>query len=79
MNKLVANDAFLANMAAAERHLERFRGACVGHLIAGAAELGTGATFDDLSPVDNSTIAKIAAGGPAEIDAAAKAATAAFP
>ena len=79
MNKPVAKDAFLANTTAAERYLARFRGAPVAHLIAGVAEHGTGATFDDLSPVDNSVIAKVAAGGAAEIDKAAKAAMAAFP
>ncbi|HEV3245615.1 MAG TPA: 5-carboxymethyl-2-hydroxymuconate semialdehyde dehydrogenase [Beijerinckiaceae bacterium] len=79
MNKPVAKDAFLANTTAAERHLARFRGAPVAHLIAGVAEHGTGATFDDLSPADNAVIAKVAAGGAAEIDKAAKAAMTAFP
>ena len=79
MNKPVAKDAFLANMTAAERHLARFRGAPVAHLIAGVAEPGTGATFDDLSPADNAVIAKVASGGATEIDEAAKAAMAAFP
>ncbi len=37
MNKPVAKDAFLANVTAAERHLERFRAATVPHLIAGVA------------------------------------------
>ncbi|MBV8449460.1 MAG: 5-carboxymethyl-2-hydroxymuconate semialdehyde dehydrogenase [Hyphomicrobiales bacterium] len=79
MNKPVANDAFLANIAAAERHLQRFRRATVPHRIAGTNDPGKGATFDDLSPVDNSVIARVAKGGVAEIDKAAKAAMAAFP
>jgi 5-carboxymethyl-2-hydroxymuconic-semialdehyde dehydrogenase len=79
MNKPVAKDAFLANVTAASRHLERFRAANVPHLIAGVPDLGTGATFDDLSPADNSVLAKVASGGRAEIDRAAKAAMAAFP
>src|SRR5580700_2557306 len=78
MNKPLS-DALTANVAAADRHLARFRGAALRHFIAGAADPGSGASFDDLSPVDNSVIAKIAAGGAAEIDRAAKAAMAAFP
>jgi 5-carboxymethyl-2-hydroxymuconic-semialdehyde dehydrogenase len=78
MNKPLS-DALTANVAAADRHLARFRGAALRHFIAGAADPGSGASFDDLSPVDNSVIAKVAAGGAAEIDRAAKAAMAAFP
>ena len=78
MNKPLT-DAVAANIAAAERHLGRFRGATLPHFIAGAADPGSGASFEDLSPVDNSVIAKVAAGGAAEIDRAAKVAMAAFP
>ena len=79
MNKPVATDAFAANIAAAERHLARFRAGTVPHLIAGLAEGASGRSFEDLSPVDHSVIAKVAAGTAADIDRAAKAAMAAFP
>jgi 5-carboxymethyl-2-hydroxymuconic-semialdehyde dehydrogenase len=79
MNKPVAANAFAANVAAAQRHLKRLTKATVGHLIAGRPDLGAGTTFETLSPVDNIAIAKVAAGGAAEIDKAAKAAMAAFP
>jgi 5-carboxymethyl-2-hydroxymuconic-semialdehyde dehydrogenase len=78
MNKPVG-DALASNIATAERHLARFRRKTVGHLIAGTADGGAGAVLEDLSPVDNSVIAKVAAGGAADIDRAAKAAMAAFP
>jgi 5-carboxymethyl-2-hydroxymuconic-semialdehyde dehydrogenase len=79
MNKPLAPGAFAANVAAAAGHLKRFTQAPVTHLVAGKAELGSGATFETLSPVDHSVIAKVAAGGVSEIDKAAKAAMAAFP
>ena len=43
------------------------------------ARRAPGKTFDTLCPVDNSVLAKVAAGDAADIDAAAKAAAAAFP
>jgi 5-carboxymethyl-2-hydroxymuconic-semialdehyde dehydrogenase len=68
------------NIARAERHLARFRGQVLPHFIAGKHHAGlSGKTFDNLSPVDNSVLCKVAAGGAAEIDLAAKAAQAAFP
>src|ERR1700722_20265783 len=78
MNK-PATDAVAANISAAERHLARFRKATVSHVIAGAHDLGKGGTFEDLSPVDHSVIAKVASGDADDIDRAAKAAMAAFP
>jgi aminomuconate-semialdehyde/2-hydroxymuconate-6-semialdehyde dehydrogenase len=69
-----------ANLDAAERALAQFRGAPVRHFIAGSPADGhSGKTFETLCPVDNSVLAKVAAGDAADIDAAAKAAAAAFP
>jgi 5-carboxymethyl-2-hydroxymuconic-semialdehyde dehydrogenase len=79
MNKSVPSDAFAGNSAAARQHLDRFTKATVAHLIGGRPDLGAGATFETLSPVDNCAIAQVAAGGATEIDKAAKAAMAAFP
>jgi 5-carboxymethyl-2-hydroxymuconic-semialdehyde dehydrogenase len=65
-------------IARAEEFLKRFRDAPVAHLIDGKPDAGTGATFETHSPIDNSVIARVARGGAAEIDRAAKAATKAF-
>jgi 5-carboxymethyl-2-hydroxymuconic-semialdehyde dehydrogenase len=68
------------NLGKAEGYLAQFKRAPVKHLIAGEAVAGkSGKTFDTLSPVDNTPLAKVSAGNAADIDAAAKAATAAFP
>jgi 5-carboxymethyl-2-hydroxymuconic-semialdehyde dehydrogenase len=72
------SDALEATIAKAEGFLARFRQKTVTHLIDGKADAGDGQTFETHSPIDNSVIAKIARGGAAEIDRAAKAATKAF-
>ncbi len=65
-------------IALAEKHLARFRKGVVPHLIDGKPDTGNGETFETASPVDNAPIAKVARGGAAEIDRAAKAAMKAF-
>src|SRR5882757_6464172 len=65
-------------IARAEGFLARFRQRTVTHLIDGKPDAGSGATFETQSPIDNTVIAKVARGGAAEIDKAAKAATKAF-
>lgn len=70
--------ALEAALVKAEKYFVRFRAATVPHIIDGRQDLGDGKTFDDLSPVDNSLLAKVARGGKADIDRAAKAATRAF-
>ena len=65
-------------IARVEGFLARFREKPVAHLIDGKADAGIGRTFETLSPIDNTVIAKVARGGAAEIDRAAKAATKAF-
>ena len=65
-------------IARAEGFLKRFRERPVAHLIDGKQDAGDGQTFETHSPIDNTVIAKVARGGAAEIDRAAKAATKAF-
>ncbi len=68
------------NLVKAERLLERFRTGVLGHFINGRADAGkSGKSFDNLTPVDNSVLGRVAAGSVADIDAAAVAARAAFP
>jgi 5-carboxymethyl-2-hydroxymuconic-semialdehyde dehydrogenase len=69
-----------ANLDKAAGYLAQFKSAPVAHFIAGErTSIKSGKTFDTLSPVDNTPLAKVAAGDGADIDAAAKAAMAAFP
>lgn len=68
------------NIAKADRYLARFREQGVPNQIAGQAVPALdGATFETISPVDLKPLARVARGGVADIDAAAKAAKAAFP
>ena len=62
----------------AEGFLKRFRDKPVAHLIDGKPDAGNGQTFETHSPIDNSVIGKVARGGAAEIDKAAKSAMKAF-
>jgi len=67
------------NLHAAETHLARFSGEPLNHLIAGkpvASE--SGETFANTSPIDGRDLGQVAAGGAADIDAAATAAAQAF-
>jgi 5-carboxymethyl-2-hydroxymuconic-semialdehyde dehydrogenase len=68
-----------ANIERAEGALARFRAAPVPHHVAGRPHAGSGHTFDNLNPHDGSLLCRVAAGGAAEIDLAARAATDAFP
>ncbi len=62
-----------------EGHLARFRKDGILNLINGQSLPGQGGTFETRSPVDESLIATVALGDAADIDAAARAAKAAFP
>ena len=66
------------SVAKAREYLSRFKDKPLLHLIDGKHDAGASATFETLSPVDNSLLAKVARGGAAEIDKAAKAAKRAF-
>jgi 5-carboxymethyl-2-hydroxymuconic-semialdehyde dehydrogenase len=75
-----AEGKFAANLAAAQTAMRRFSAPIVPHFIAGEARLSaSGKTFDTLDPTTNEKQATIAAGEAADIDAAARAAKAAFP
>ena len=70
---------FETNLQDAEKLLARFRKETLPHFINGKHDGGrSGKTFENLTPVDNSVIGKIAAGNADDIDAACKAAEAAF-
>ncbi|TDJ38252.1 MAG: aldehyde dehydrogenase family protein, partial [Gammaproteobacteria bacterium] len=70
---------FDTNLQDADKLLERFRENTLPHFINGKPDSGrSGKTFDNLTPIDNSVIGKIAAGNADDIDAACKAAEAAF-
>src|SRR5437764_1480847 len=74
----IAPQRLVEAIARADGLLKRFRAHPIAHLIDGKPDLGSGETFETLSPVDNSVIATVARGGAAEIDRAAKAARKAF-
>jgi 5-carboxymethyl-2-hydroxymuconic-semialdehyde dehydrogenase len=68
------------NLAKAEAYLARFRGKRLPHFIAGRHDDGrSGTAFENLTPIDNSTICEVAQGNAADIDAAVQAAKRAFP
>ena len=72
--------ALADNIARAAEHMARFRTSGVMNHIGGASvPAASGATFDTISPVDLSVLAKVARGGKADVDAAVAAAKAAFP
>jgi 5-carboxymethyl-2-hydroxymuconic-semialdehyde dehydrogenase len=68
------------HLAKANTFLERFRGAPLGHFIAGKAESGSSRdVFDNVSPVDARVINQVISGDEQDVNAAATAAAAAFP
>ncbi len=68
------------NEQRARTYLERFGDETTGHFIAGAFEHPEDAdTFDNLTPVDNSSLGRVALGTEADVDRACDAAAAAFP
>ena len=75
-----SSGALARNLQALEGYLARFREFGVLNQIGGQAVAAiSGETFATRSPVDESHICDVALGGPEDIDAAAEAATAAFP
>ncbi|MEZ5751332.1 MAG: 5-carboxymethyl-2-hydroxymuconate semialdehyde dehydrogenase [Paracoccaceae bacterium] len=66
-------------LAQLETHLSRFRAGGILNLINGQDVPGQGGSFETHSPVDESLICSVARGNAADVDAAAKAAKAAFP
>lgn len=66
------------HLAKLHRHLARFRDTGIRNLI-GGEDTATAESFETRSPVDDSLICTVARGGADEIEAAARAAKAAFP
>ncbi len=60
-------------------YLARFREGGILNRIGGEDRQGSGDTFNSVSPVDESVICSVAQGNAADVDAAARAAAAAFP
>ncbi len=70
---------FETNLRDTDKLLERFRQKPLPHFIDGQHDDGrSGKTFENLTPIDNSVTGNIAAGNADDIDAACKAAEAAF-
>ncbi|HEX8757999.1 MAG TPA: 5-carboxymethyl-2-hydroxymuconate semialdehyde dehydrogenase [Steroidobacteraceae bacterium] len=69
-----------SNLAEANGFLERFRKEPLGHFIGGRHERGAGKDLiDNVSPVDGRVINQVISGDEHDVDAAARAAAAAFP
>jgi len=68
------------NVRKAEGFLRRFRDEVTTHFIEGKPHRGSsGRTFENLTPVDNTSLGKISEGTAEDIDDAARSASAAFP
>ncbi|MEM9654041.1 MAG: 5-carboxymethyl-2-hydroxymuconate semialdehyde dehydrogenase [Actinomycetota bacterium] len=68
------------NLVDASTHLARFAQQETTHWINGEpVSSADGATFENTSPVDGAALGVVSAGGPDDVDAAARAAAAAFP
>ena len=67
------------NQAKAEQYLKRFKDTTTGHFINGEMIVPEGAeTFDNPSPIDNTSLGQVVAGTTGDIDLACEAAEAAF-
>jgi len=72
--------ALQGNLEKAARAVERFRGAPLGHFVGGRHARGASDhLFDDPSPIDGSLLAQVVSANEDDVDAAARAAHAAFP
>ena len=68
------------NHAKADAYGARFKGEGISHLINGeSAPSSSGNTFENITPIDNTPLCRVAQGDASDIDAAAQAAQAAFP
>ena len=70
---------FDQRLAKLDAHLARFREGGIQNLVAGQSVSGSGGSFETRSPVDESLICAVTRSTAADVDAAAKAAKAAFP
>jgi len=74
------SDKLTANIAKAKAAIAAMNAAPLGHFLNGERVAGlSGETFENVTPVDNSVLNTVARGSEADIDAAARAAQAAFP
>ena len=74
------SEALSKNEALATQYLQRFREQTTGHFIQGEWLVPAGAeTFENLTPIDNSSLGQVVAGSKADADQACEAAQAAFP
>ena len=72
--------ALADNIQKAAGYLQRWRKEPLGHFIGGRHERGFSRdVFDNISPVDGSVLNQVCSGNERDVDAAAKAAKAAFP
>jgi len=76
---MAGTTSFDDNLASAQHHLQRFAGGTLEHLIDGVNRPSeSGETFSNTSPIDGARVGDVAAGDAADIDAASRAAAAAF-
>jgi len=69
-----------SNLSTVAPFLERYKSAPTGHFINGVSVVPDGSvTYDNLTPVDNSSLGPVVEGTAADVDAACEAAQAAFP
>ncbi len=72
-------DMLTEHLKKTEAYLERFRTGILPHFIGGTHDPGrSGATFENLTPIDNSVLCEVARGDADDLDAAARAAKDAF-
>jgi len=72
-------DTLAQNLSKCDGYLARFRTMTLGHYIDGAFTPGIdGETFDNVTPVDNSVLGKVAEGSAKDMDRACEAADSAF-
>ena len=65
------SEVLLKNQALAVQYLQCFREQTTGHFIQGEWLVPTGAeTFENLTPIDNSSLGQVVAGTPADADQA---------
>ncbi|HEY7698213.1 MAG TPA: 5-carboxymethyl-2-hydroxymuconate semialdehyde dehydrogenase, partial [Vicinamibacteria bacterium] len=74
------SDKLEENLRKAEGFLRKFRAETTLHFVDGKPHRGSsGRTFENLTPVDNTSLGRVAEGTAEDVDAAARAASAAFP
>jgi 5-carboxymethyl-2-hydroxymuconic-semialdehyde dehydrogenase len=67
------------NIAKADGYLKRFKSGVLNHINGESRPAASGRTFQTATPVDQTVLASVASSDGADVDAAAKAAKAAFP